>query len=164
MYIATVDQQNFKIEFTEDGFLANGQLITCDIANLTENRFHILHQSKSYRAEIVKIDRGTKAIIIKINNRSFSVQLKDKFDLLLEKMGIANNSVGKVNIVKAPMPGLIVGMKVKEGDAVKANDALLVLEAMKMENTIKSPADGIVKSIKVKAGDNVEKNQVLIEF
>ena len=54
--------------------------------------------------------------------------------------------------------------KVKEGDTVKQNDPLLILEAMKMENIIKSAGEGIVRSVKVKKGDSVEKNQVLIEF
>ena len=62
------------------------------------------------------------------------------------------------------MPGLIIDLKVKTGDTVKAGDSLLILEAMKMENMLKSPGDGVVKNVKVKKGDAVEKNQVLIEF
>jgi biotin carboxyl carrier protein len=62
------------------------------------------------------------------------------------------------------MPGLIIDLKVKQGDVVKAGDALLILEAMKMENIIKAPGEGTVKMIKAKKGDSVEKNQVLIEF
>ena len=94
----------------------------------------------------------------------YSVDLKDKFDLLLEKMGLNNGATGKANNVKAPMPGLIVDLRVKEGDKVKAGDALLILEAMKMENMIKASAESIVKSVKVTTGESVEKNQVLIEF
>jgi biotin carboxyl carrier protein len=62
------------------------------------------------------------------------------------------------------MPGLIIDLRVKEGDQVKAGDPLLILEAMKMENIIKASGDSIVKSLKVKKGETVEKNQVLIEF
>jgi biotin carboxyl carrier protein len=62
------------------------------------------------------------------------------------------------------MPGLIIDLKVKDGDQVKAGDPLLILEAMKMENIIKSPGDATVKSVKVRMGEGVEKNQVLIEF
>jgi biotin carboxyl carrier protein len=62
------------------------------------------------------------------------------------------------------MPGLIVDLRVKAGDKVKPGDALLILEAMKMENMIKASAESIVKSVKVVKGDSVEKNQVLIEF
>ena len=75
-----------------------------------------------------------------------------------------NGSAGKVNHIKAPMPGLIIDLRVKEGDTVKPGDALLILEAMKMENMIKASAESVVKSVKVKKGDSVEKNQVLIEF
>ena len=79
-------------------------------------------------------------------------------------MGMNNTSAGKINSLKAPMPGLIIDLKVKAGDTVKQNDPLLILEAMKMENIIKSPGEGVVKLVKIKKGDSVEKNQVLIEF
>ncbi|MCC7050886.1 MAG: acetyl-CoA carboxylase biotin carboxyl carrier protein subunit, partial [Bacteroidia bacterium] len=54
--------------------------------------------------------------------------------------------------------------KVKEGDKVTKGDALMVLEAMKMENILKSPGDGIIKKINVSKGQAVEKNTVLITF
>ena len=76
-------------------------------------------------------------------------------------------SCAKVNIsasVLLPMPGMVLNVLVKEGDAVKKGDELLVLEAMKMENNIKAPGDGIVSEISVKSGDKVEKNQILIRF
>ncbi len=113
---------------------------------------------------MVKTDKATKTCTLKINGRLYTVELRDKFDLLLEKMGMNNTSAGKVNNIKAPMPGLIIDLKIKEGDVVKQNDPLLILEAMKMENIIKSPGEGTVKTIKVKKGASVEKGQVLIEF
>jgi biotin carboxyl carrier protein len=74
---------------------------------------------------------------------------------------LQNNSAKEI---KAPMPGLIFDIKVKEGDEVKKGDPVLILEAMKMENILKSPGDGTVKKIKIKKGESVEKNQVLIQF
>jgi biotin carboxyl carrier protein len=70
----------------------------------------------------------------------------------------------KVNELKAPMPGLVLDIVVSEGQEVKKGDALVVLEAMKMENILKSPADVVVKKISVKKGTAVEKNQVLVLF
>jgi biotin carboxyl carrier protein len=113
---------------------------------------------------LVKADATTKSFTWKINGRNYSVSVKDKFDLLLEKLGMSEAAGSKVNSIKAPMPGLIIDLKVKTGDVVKQGDPLLILEAMKMENILKSPGDGEVKSIKIKKGDSVEKNQVLIEF
>ncbi|MDH4057476.1 MAG: acetyl-CoA carboxylase biotin carboxyl carrier protein subunit, partial [Cyclobacteriaceae bacterium] len=123
-----------------------------------------LHNNKSYRAEIVKTDSTTKTFTWKINGRLYSVQLKDKFDILLDKLGMSTVAGSKINSIKAPMPGLIIDLKIKEGDSVKQGDPLLILEAMKMENIIKSPGDAVVKSVKIKKGDSVEKNQVLIQF
>ena len=62
------------------------------------------------------------------------------------------------------MPGLVIDLKVKAGDVVKAGDPLLILEAMKMENILKAAGDATVKNVTVKKGDSVEKGQVLIGF
>lgn len=64
--------------------------------------------------------------------------------------------------VRAPLPGLIVGLKVEIGQTVKAGDVLLVLEAMKMENDISSPYAGTVKEILVAKGASVSLNDVLV--
>jgi biotin carboxyl carrier protein len=77
---------------------------------------------------------------------------------------MSNANASKVNDLKAPMPGLIVDVKVQVGDSVKKGDIILILEAMKMENVLKSTGEGKVKAIKVVPKQNVEKNQVLIEF
>ncbi|MDP3505326.1 MAG: biotin carboxylase N-terminal domain-containing protein [Myxococcales bacterium] len=62
----------------------------------------------------------------------------------------------------APMPGKVVKVNVKDGDTVKRGQALLVLEAMKMEQTTTSPDDGVVKQVLVREGDQVTAGQVLI--
>jgi len=62
----------------------------------------------------------------------------------------------------APMPGKVVKVNVKDGEAVKRGQALLVLEAMKMEQTTTSPDDGVVKQVLVREGDQVTAGQVLI--
>ncbi len=64
-------------------------------------------------------------------------------------------------LLLAPMPGMIVKYLVNEGDSVKMGDAVVVLEAMKMENSLTAPADGVVKSIKFGSGDSVAKGAVL---
>ncbi len=66
-----------------------------------------------------------------------------------------------VNVV-APMPGTIVEILVNTGDDVKADDELVILEAMKMENPICAPSDGKIKEIKVKEKDKVDINQTLV--
>ena len=63
--------------------------------------------------------------------------------------------------ISAPMPGNILTVNVKAGDAVKKGDVLMVLEAMKMENEIMAPCDGTVVSVNTNAGATVETGAVL---
>ena len=70
------------------------------------------------------------------------------------------NEGGKA--IKSPLPGVILDLKVSEGDSVKVGQTLMVLEAMKMENNIDSDKEGGVKSLKVRKGDSVLEGDVLI--
>lgn len=73
----------------------------------------------------------------------------------------AQGKAGSV-AVKAPMPGTILKINVKVGDAVKAGDVVCVLEAMKMENDICAPQDGVVSSVEVAQGASVATDAVLV--
>ena len=68
------------------------------------------------------------------------------------------------NTVTAPLPGRVIELKVKVGDTVKANDEVLVLEAMKMENSITTDYAGTVKQILVAEGQTVATDAVLMEI
>ncbi len=67
-------------------------------------------------------------------------------------------------VIKAPLPGTIIEVKVKPGDKVKMGDKLLIMEAMKMENNINSDREGSILSVKVKAGDSVLEGDLLVEI
>lgn len=161
---ATVNDNKFELQVEGNEVLINQQPLAWDLLKISDRHFHLLYENKTYSAELVKSDCETKTFTFKINGRLYTVNLKDKFDLMLEKMGIANAGAVKLNNLKAPMPGLIVDLKVKAGELVKTGDPLLILEAMKMENVLKSPGEGVIKTVKVKKGDSVEKGQVLLEF
>jgi biotin carboxyl carrier protein len=164
MYTATLNDQPVTIDFTPNGPTLNGETFNWDVVKLSERTFHILHQNRSYTAEVIELNAAEKSVSLKINGRIHQVQLKDRFDLLLEKMGMSSADSAKVNDLKAPMPGLIVGISVEPGDSVSKGDSLLILEAMKMENVLKAAGNGTIKTIRVAKGDRVEKGQVLVEF
>ncbi len=103
---------------------------------------------------------------ITLDGMSYKIQATDEMRKVLQKYisngsGKSKNAAGSV---KAPMPGLVVKIFVKEGMQVLADDKLIVIEAMKMENTLKSPVSGIVKSINVSESQAVEKGILLIEI
>ena len=90
--------------------------------------------------------------------------LKDKYDDLLNQLGLDAATNKKDNEVKAPMPGQVLDILVKAGDTINEGDGLIVLEAMKMENIIKSTRDGVIQEVHAKKSNSVEKNAVLIVF
>lgn len=164
MLKAIVNDQNFEISEDKEQILLNNQPFSWDFRDISDNHYHIIKDNQSYNAELVEANFAEKIFKIKINGTIHTVNLKNRTDLLLEKMGMSGTTSAKINNLKAPMPGLIFDMKVKVGDEVKKGDVLLILVAMKMENAIKATGDGKVKNIKVNTGDSVEKGQLIMEF
>lgn len=156
--------KTYEVANNKEELTLNGETFSWDLLQLQDNSYHIIHNNQTYQVEVLKADFQTKTFTIQINGHRYNVNSEDKMDLLLKRLGMDNINQNKVNDVKAPMPGLILGVNVAEGDEVQKGDILMILEAMKMENALKSPTDGKVKAIKVKQGQNVEKNQLLIVF
>lgn len=163
--IRTSSSQVWQVDYrAADQLILDGEPLAWSVAALGDGRYHILYEGRSYNAELVEADYAAKTLSLKINGQRIELQVRNRFDLLLEKMGMSNAAIAKVNELKAPMPGLIVDIRVQPGQVVQKGDSLLVLEAMKMENILKAPADCTVGSIKVTLRDNVQKGQVLVQF
>ena len=135
-----------------------------DAVKVEDSKFHVLKDSKPFKAEIISADFLSKKYTVKVNNNTYEVAISDALDELIKSMGIERGRTKVVNAIKAPMPGLILEINVSVGQEVKENDPLLILEAMKMENCFLSPRDGVIKSIAVEKGNAVDKGQLLIEF
>lgn len=164
MFSVNLQNTTYAVEKSKNETLVNQQALTWDIKWIDDRRLHLIKGSESIEAELLSIDHETKSLEIRLGYQTATVELKDRFDLLLEKMGMNSLGSGSIKDIKAPMPGLILDLKVNPGDVVKKGDVVLILEAMKMENIIKSPGDGVVKEVKVNLKQSVEKNQVLIQF
>lgn len=167
MYKAITGEQSFDIEFSREGVTKgkiNDNSFVLDLIRESKEEMHIIADNMSYNVELLNMDHEKKEVSLKVNGKRYDLSLKDKYDLLLDKLGLDLSATKKINEVKAPMPGLVLRLEVKPGDEVKEGDALIVLEAMKMENVLKSPADGVVASIAVSEGQAVEKNEILIHF
>jgi len=152
----------FELELEHGQLTGQGLVIDWDMVEVTPGNFHIIRNSQSYVAQVIEADPDAKKFTIRVNGNDYAIEVRDKYDLLLQQLGMGNLTSSKVNEIKAPMPGLVLNINVKEGQEVKKGDVVLILEAMKMENVLKSPGEGKVRSIKVKKGDAVEKNQVLV--
>jgi biotin carboxyl carrier protein len=164
LQVKTGNDKTWQVDIQKNTLFLNGEPFNWDISPIGPNTYHIIKDARSYTAELVSANYQEKTFTIKINGAVQTVSVKDRFDLLLDKLGMSNANAHKVNDVKAPMPGLILEIKVQPGQEVKKGDPIMILEAMKMENILKSPGDGVVKEVKVQVKQNVEKNQVLIQF
>lgn len=164
MFTVKIQNTDFLVDKSDDSISVNGRPLSWDLQWISSTKIHFLHQNKSIEAELISFERESKTLQIRFGNKISSLIIQDRHDLLLEKLGMNVSASNALKEIKAPMPGLILDLKVKPGDEVKKGDVVVILEAMKMENSIKSPGDGIVKLVKVNLKDSVEKNQVLIQF
>lgn len=158
------DRFDYSLELQGKEIFLEGDKISLDLIKKSDSEMHVLHNGKSYTAELIKRLPETKQVELMVNGNKYTVGLQDEYDLLLDSLGLSAQMNAVETDCKAPMPGLVFDIKVKEGDAVKQGDALLILEAMKMENVLKASADAVIQTIKVNKGESVEKNQILIQF
>jgi biotin carboxyl carrier protein len=138
----------------------NGDEYSADLVRLSSNRYSLIVGGHSHEIGAVPSDGG---YAISSGSRSAEFLVEDYEIARLKKAAGIDDRARSKNIA-APMPGLIVRLNFEPGDEVKKGDALLVMEAMKMENDIKSPLAGKVKSISVTVGESVDKGQTLVEF
>lgn len=119
--------------------------------------YSLLVNRDSYRA-IVSKNKNQHAVYMRGHRFEFTVE--DERTHLMRSL-IGNSKTKSDGEIKAPIPGLVAKVMVKEGDRIAAGQGILILEAMKMENEIKGPHEGVVKKMLVSAGKNVEKGQPL---
>lgn len=102
-----------------EGDNVNGSEILTDIIHVDGRFYHLLKDGKSFNIEIVNQDATAKTFTLKINGNLYDVQVKDKFDQLMEQMGFNSSDQNKMRELKAPMPGLVIDVRVQAGDVVK---------------------------------------------
>ena len=140
------------------------KLNSMHVSELSEGIYAIDGENGKSVIEVLMIDLDLKTLKIRHKHSTYEFAFKNSLDLVLDKMGI-KRSVDKISTdIKAPMPGKVIDILVKEGDEVTKGDGILILEAMKMENVLKAEHDCIIKKVLAVKANSVEKNEVLIEL
>ncbi|MBD1262740.1 acetyl-CoA carboxylase biotin carboxyl carrier protein subunit [Maribacter polysiphoniae] len=158
--------KKFKVNVNHDlSFnITDQDIASLDALPTSKTAYHILQENKPFLAEILASDFNKKKYTVKVNTSTYETVISDDLDLLIKEMGFSLGSTKNIDVIYAPMPGLILEINVAIGQTVKEEEPLLILEAMKMENVIASPRTGTIKSISVNKGEAVVKKQLLIEF
>jgi biotin carboxyl carrier protein len=137
----------------------------------------LLLNGKAYLVEVMRIN-GDNALVT-VNGTQYEVGVNDLSRMDLPRVVKVTpphqqsapaspqqtclvESGGGLTTVRAPLPGLILEIKVSVGDKVKPGAVLLVIETMKMENNVVSPRSGAIKEIRVKKGDTVNEGIPLV--
>jgi biotin carboxyl carrier protein len=135
-----------------------------DVVPNGDQAFHLLENGQAYQVKLLESDFSTRSYTLQVNGVKYSVRIADYYERLVKQLGLSIGSAQKINTIKAPMPGLVITVLVRPGQQVQKDDALLILEAMKMENVIKAAGDGVVKSVNAEKGQSVDKGHILLEF
>jgi len=135
------------------------------------HKYLVILNGKSVEATVLKKQGST--ITFSVNDKEYTVNVAPLLGAIakgssasatLSEAAAPSASHLDDSRIVAPMPGIIVSVAVKTGDNVKSGEALLVMEAMKMENNIISPRGGTVKAVHVKVGDEANNEQLLVEL
>ena len=132
----------------------NGNTYNVTIGDIDDNMAQVEVNGVPYKVELEK----APAVKVASAARPSAAPRTETGNKVISKPA----ATGGANAVKAPLPGVVLSINVKEGDTVKAADTILMLEAMKMENAIHAGRDGKVKSVNVKQGDSVLQDDVLV--
>ena len=132
---------------------------------------------KAYEATVAEIEHNVAEV--ELNGKKYTVNVERQESVSVPKVAAPvaaapvaapaaapapKKAAAGANSITAPLPGSVVAIKVKAGDAVKAGQQLAVIEAMKMENEILAPADGTVKAVHVSAGQAVQQGDALLDL
>ena len=153
-----IGDKEFKLAFEEKS--RNDILVS-----LGERKHHVSVEFLTPDKVLLNIDGKVHEVVINSNSLSFSVYVNGRFFKIEKKpvsqiLGREGVKAKKRDIVTS-MPGRIIKVFVREGEKVGEGQAVLVLEAMKMQNEIKSPQSGTITKIIPKAGDSVEAGSLL---
>ena len=151
-------------ERKENALWVNGEEVTGALHKVNNSCDYVYVGNKVTEIHLLRHTPAEKKYLLLIDGHKVEVEYQSKLDLLLKSMGFEQAGKNKAKQLTAPMPGMILDVKVEKGQQVTAGEPILVLEAMKMENMLRAPGDAIIKELKVQKGDKVDKNQVLVVF
>ncbi len=121
--------------------------------------YSILIDGQSYEAYV---DRREGVYYVEIGSERHAITVEDERLGRLKHLVGAGSAQGGEIALKAPMPGLVVTVRVEPGQTVEQGQGVVILEAMKMENELRAPRPGVVKAIRCRPGQAVNMGETLL--
>ena len=160
-YVTIIGDRQFMIELLDDNHvIVDGTTYDVDFDAISDQPvYSMIVDGKSYEAYMYPSDEGWQVLL---QGRLYSAVVEDEREKRLRAAAGGRVADRGDFHLKAPMPGLVVGIPVGEGQEIQKGDVLLILESMKMQNELKAPRSGRVARLRVKVGDSVEQRQTLL--
>jgi len=155
---------DIEVEYRSEKYRVtiNGQTREVEVFNLDTTRALLLIDHESHEVDVrARSGDGRRGLFM--HGVDTTAEIESYYLAQLRKAA-GMSAVSVERVVRAPMPGLVLEVKVSAGQQVTAGQALAIVEAMKMENVIKAPAGGTVKAVHAVVGKSVEKGDKLVEM
>lgn len=160
-YVVTINEREYQVEILGEGRInIDGTELMVDYQSFSgQPIYSLIVNGHSYEAFVSPNQNEWQVML---HGNLYDVRVEDERERRLRAAVVGPGTEHTEFHLKAPMPGLVVAIPVREGQAVKKGDVLVILESMKMQNELKSPKAGTVGTIRVQVGTGVEQKQVLL--
>lgn len=158
-YQVEVEGRQFEIEIRSDGTVwVDGRPMPVDLKGLEDPLLSLLLDYRSYEVALEEERGGERRVTV--GGRTYRAAVGAPRAVPVEVEGVCSAAAGPCEVA-APLPGLLVEVRVSEGQRVEAGTVVAVLESMKMHLELRSPRDGTVCSLPVTPGQEVQQGEVL---
>lgn len=162
-YTVILDGQSVDVEVDGDRVTVAGQVYAASLGAIAGTPLRqLLLGGRPSTLAIESLGRGRWALAP--GGERWEVEVLDERARHIRSLSGGADRAPVSQVLKAPMPGLVLRVHVAAGQQVVAGAGLVVLEAMKMENELKSAASAVVRAVRVTPGEAVDKGQILVEF
>jgi biotin carboxyl carrier protein len=160
-YVTRIGDRTFRVEVVDERhILLDGKPYEVDFTAIDNQPvYSLLINGRSLEAHAVPLEEGWQILL---HGKMFEALVEDEQAVRARGLAHSASETKGEYPLRAPMPGLVVGIPVSEGESVSKGSTLVILESMKMQNELRSPKDGVVQEVRVRPGQTVEQNQVLI--
>jgi pyruvate carboxylase subunit B len=160
-YFVTIGDRTVEVDLTGHTPVVDGTPVDAQMSLLPGTHVRTLVADGRSHTLTAKPGERSGRWQIALGGERFTVDAVDERTRAIREMTGGADDVAEKTVV-APMPGLVVKIEVEVGQAVKAGQGVVVVEAMKMENELKAPADGVVAKILVQERQTVDKGATLL--
>lgn len=164
MYKVTVNGTK-QLSIIPDGrqFIADKLRHLPEITRIDDCSFLVVLDKKPYYVSVIDSETDRRHFRLTVNNKPVHVFIRHQSETSPETSEPID-SKRFTEYLKAPMPGLVADVLVRDGEDVIDGQPLLILKAMKMENILRAPHDATIRQVKVVNGQKIGKDELLIQF